>query len=457
MSADYDLIIFGHTPAGVQAALLAAQYQARVTLITQGIDFAPTLPCTPVPPLPSDQWQPAVALTLAALNAPAMLAAQGIEVITARGEFVRKPRLSVAVAGRLLRSRAYLIASDTVALIPDIPGLKDVSYQTIATIAPQLDTLTPAHHVVVLGDEPMGLAIAQRLARQKVQVTLIVKTTTLLPAADPEAIALLQAQLEVDGIQLLTATDVTQVRQIQDQVWIQAGHQAIAADTLLVALGSSPNLEGLNLEAAAVSWSAQGIPVNAHLQTTNPKIYACPGRDRGDVTYLEHLAIQQAHIAVWNALFLPIKTLPAGAIARLVPTVPELLSLGLSETQAKQRYGRDICILQQPFSTLAKAQWQGDTTGFCKLIVRRNGQILGAHLFGAQAGELGGAIALAMQQNLSVQTLATLVYPASTFAAIIPATAAEWQRQRQSQPQWPWNWRRDWLAEFFSWQRSRSR
>jgi pyruvate/2-oxoglutarate dehydrogenase complex dihydrolipoamide dehydrogenase (E3) component len=97
-----------------------------------------------------------------------------------------------------------------------------------------------------------------------------------------------------------------------------------------------------------------------------------------------------------------------------------------------------------------KAQLQGETTGFCKLLVHRNGTLLGAHIVGSQAEELIGTIALAMQQNLKIQAIADLILPTTSLSEIIHQTAAEWDRyrlQRNTKLQ-------DWLEGFFNWRRS---
>ncbi len=458
MSVDYDLVILGGSPAGIYAARYAAQFHARVALIDQGIAPVPELPVFLEAPAPLVQWQTAVTTAVGALDSPAALAAAGIDVISGQGEFVRRPRLGVVVGDRALQSRAYLLATGTRPLIPNIPGLDAVPYHTVETLIPNWESLTPDQHVVILGDEPVGLAIAQALVRRQVRVTLIVSTATLLPEGDVEAVDWLQAHLEADGVTLLTATAVTQVRQIGEQIWLQSGDRAIAADLLLVTPRSVPMVAGLNLEAANVKGQAAGmaggsvpdyaVAVNAKMQTSNPRIYACFGQWKHH--FLGHYAVQQAAIAVENILFWPTKTVDQRGVTQLIPTTPGLLSVGLSEQEARQRYGSDTIVLRQLFRTVAAAQWQGAPTGFCKVMVRRRGEILGAQIAGPNAGELGAAIALAVRQKLKIQALATLVMPSLTTASILAATAQDWQQQR-----WQQQWRRDWLEEFFSWRRSR--
>jgi pyruvate/2-oxoglutarate dehydrogenase complex dihydrolipoamide dehydrogenase (E3) component len=460
MPTAYDLVILGSSPAGIHAARQAAQYHARVALVTQNISPIAPLPVS-APPHPTAAWWPAVAEILATQQAPSVLAAEGIDVIVGEGEFVRKPVFQVVAQGRSLPARAYLLATGTVPKLPMWDGLAAVPYYTPVTIAPHLDQFTPGHRVVVLGDDPMALAIAQRLLSQKVQVTVIVASATLLPTEDAEAVDLLQAMLEAEGLTVITTTAVTQIRRIQDQIWVQAGEQVIAADALLLAPESQPNLQSLNLESAKVKSDANGLVINPKQQTTNPRIYTCFGLDRITPYAQDLLAHRQADVALWNALFWPLKTVCTRALPRTVPTQPALYSLGLTEQHARQRYGKAVLVVRQSFNSLPLVQWKGTagqgtagqgtaTGGLCKLVTHRNGQILGAQILGPAAVELGSAIALALHHRLPVIALAQLATPAQSFAPILSHIALEWQRQRRAQTRW----RQDWLEEFWSLRRS---
>ena len=138
---------------------------------------------------------------------------------------------------------------------------------------------------------------------------------------------------------------------------------------------------------------------------------------------------------------------------RVIPWVifsePQLARVGLTEVQARRIYNRDVLVLQQHFKSVAAAQIKGEITGVCKLIVRRNGMILGAAIVGSQAGELINVIALAIASRLKVDAIATLapVYP--SFSEILQQTAAQYRQAKLNNPNL-----QNFLEGFFSFRRS---
>ena len=492
MPVDYDLVVIGSSAAGIQAAIAAAQLKARVVLVDQGcatskISDAPVLSAmgqtlkqlqrgeqlglgTTEAAFPSEatlwtqaqRWSVAAKAASAEPQSPAVLSAMGIEVISGSGEFHRKPKLGWLVNGRSLRSRAYLLAIDSLrvslqteptavgtvlAPLAAIDGLTTVGYLTADVVLQKLPALA-SRQLVIIGRDAIGIELAQSLVRLGRSVMLIVPDAQLLPHEDAEAAFLIQAQLEAEGVEVLTETSVSQVREIDGKKWVQAGNRAIETDEIILAMTPPFDQTSLNLPAANVKQSSSGILVNAKLQTTNPRIYACRGRIAGYDT--PHIAIADAKVALKNALFLPIAKVSERPVPTVVATHPPLARVGQTETTAVQRYGADVIILRQPFKTLAKAQLQDETTGFCKLLVHRNGELLGAHIAGWQADELISTIALAMQQKLTIQAIASLVLPSSSLAVILQQTAAEWQRLRLQK-----NTRlQDFLEGFFNWRRS---
>ena len=440
MPSDYDLVIIGATAAGIYAAELAAQQKARVALVQQGEAaeevwrragaeicrsalFRQALVSDVIGPSvkgwPIQPWVETVIADQPALQSPALLAAAGVDYIAAMGEFCRKPQPGLLVEGRLLRSRAYLIATSAHPIIPSIPGLSEVNYLTLEQRWPALP-----QNLVILGSDPGGVEVAQTWAYLGGQVTLIVNEALILPLADPAAAFLVQAQLEADGVRVLTHTKVTQVRQIDNKIWLQAGDEAIATDALLLATERQLAVASLNLAALGVE---SLVPINAQQQTTNPQVYVCNSSpNRADRAALaRHEARMVLRHLGWVA------ATSNRAVPQVVLTQPELAWVGLTTAQAQSQFGSDLLILSTNFKTNLKAQILGTTTGFCKLLVRRNGTIVGAHLVGQDASEMIGPIALAMQQNLPVYTLAHLTLPSATLAEIVTQTAQQWEQQRQ--------------------------
>jgi len=414
------------------------------------------------------QWAQAVVETCSEQNSPAILGSLGVDVIAGSGEFCRRPHLGFVVNNRRLRSRTYLIATGSRPQIPDIEQLETIGYFTPADIwrggeifnsnlgmeyetsstpmsenEPHLGTdcitspTLPLSHSphpqlqgswLVIGSSPIGVELAQTLSRLNCEVTLATSTSQILPNEDLEASRLLQAQLEAQGIRILTESPVSQVQRIEDKIWVQAGDRAIEADKILLATGQQPNIEALNLEGVGVKYNRQGLELNEKLQTTNPRIYAC-----GDVAagyQLAHVAQYEASIALKNALFAPLFKVDYRIIPRAIFCDPQLARVGLTETQARQRYGKDVLVVRQYFKTLDKAQLLAETTGFCKIIGRQNGEILGASIIGPEASELIGAIALAIRHKIKVKALADLPHVSPTLSEIIHKTALEWQQQR---------------------------
>lgn len=449
MSVDYDLIILGATPAGIQAAIAATTLKARVALITQGItstaapelvshhallQVAHTKKQTQFPgpfqvaPAPPDQWhQVAPWLEAVVMNVEATrvtgLAYQGVDVLDGRGQFCRKPGLRVQAGDRTLQARGYLLTMDEQPTIPPISGLETITYSTPATFPSKIATLAPAAQVAILGSGKTAVELAQALSYLGFQTTLLTQQACLLPEADRDVSQAIQAQLEADGVVVRLQTLIHQIQAKGGQSQIHLDAEILVVDEVVLATGQAPNGAALNLTAAGVRWSSHGIVVSRKQQTTQPRIYACEGRWGGEC--FAHLATAEATIALKNILFLPGFKVKVQSLPLAIHTSPAVAWVGLTEAQAIRRHGRkNVFILQQAFHTVPKAHMRNDLNGFCKLVVHRNGTLLGAHLVGEQGSELINVLALAMQHKLKVGAIAALPCPTSTLAEILKHTAA---------------------------------
>ena len=155
---------------------------------------------------------------------------------------------------------------------------------------------------------------------------------------------------------------------------------------MLVATGRAANVEGLNLEAAGVVYTARGVTVDKGLRTSQRHIYAI-----GDVAgglQFTHVANYHAGLVIRNALFrLPV-TNRTDIIPHVTFTDPELAQVGLTEAEAVKEFGPSVTVVRWPFHDNDRAQTERKTAGLIKAVIGKGGKILGVGIVGANAGEL---------------------------------------------------------------------
>ena len=473
MAVEYDVVAIGGGSGGLVIAAAAAQLKAKVALVERASLGGDCLwyGCVPSKSLihasriaydlknaarfgiycqnPQIDFAKAnshVQNAIAAIqphDSPERFQSLGVDVIFGEGQFI--DRQTFEVNGRKLKARAFACATGSRPKIPPIPGLKAAGYLTNEQVF-SLKQLPSS--LAVIGGGPIGCELGQAFSRLGSEVTIIASSDHLLPKEDPEAALVIQQQLESEGIRVITATRVERVEQIDGKKHLWAGTQKITADEILVAAGRTPNVESLNLEAAGVEVGERGILVNEKLQTTNPRIYAC-----GDVIggyQFTHVAGYEASIVLKNALFFPVTKANYRVIPWATFTDPELARVGLTEKQAKEQYGDDVYVLKQDFSGVDRAQAEAATKGFAKIITRGNGEILGAHLVGASAGELLHEIVLAMSNNLKISALSAIIHIYPTLAEVNSKAALLLTKQKYAKNQRLQNL----LLRFFSLMRS---
>jgi pyruvate/2-oxoglutarate dehydrogenase complex dihydrolipoamide dehydrogenase (E3) component len=346
----------------------------------------------------------------------------GVEVIFGDGQFIDKNTFEVN--GQKLTARAFVVATGSRAAIPDLEGLDEAGYLTNE----QVFSLTEVpKSLAVIGAGPIGCELGQALSRLGVEVTIIDSGNQILPKEEAETAEIIEKQLISEGIKIIKQTKAEKIALKEGKKYLLLNNkETLIVDEILLAAGRSPNIENLGLENAGIETTKKGIKVNQKLQTTNPKIYAC-----GDVIggyQFTHIAGYEATVVIQNALFFPSKKADYRVIPWATFTDPEIARVGLSEREAREIYGDNLVILQQDFANVDRAQTEGKTAGFAKIITTKKGAILGAHLVGTTAGDLIHEIVLAMNNNLKVTTLTGIhIYP--TLAEINSKTALQFTKQ----------------------------
>ena len=472
MAVKYDIVIIGGGSAGLVVASAAAQLKAKVALVERhklGGDCL-WFGCVPSKSLihasrvayqvknaarfgiytesPEIEFAKAtghaqqVIANIQPHDSPERFRGLGVEVIFGEGKFIDQKTFEVD--GQKLTARAFVIATGSRPAIPSVEGLNSAGFLTNEKV---FDLKERPNSLAIIGAGPIGCELGQAFSRLGSNVTIISSKSHILPKEEPEAALIVQEQFESEEINILKKVRAEKVEVVDGKKQVTAGGKNIIVDEILVAGGRLPNVESLNLKVAGVEVGKSGIIVNEKLQTTNSKIYAC-----GDVIggyQFTHVAGYEAVVALTNALFFPISKVNYRVIPWATFTDPELARVGLTEQQAKERYGDDVYVLKQPFSGVDRAQAEAATTGFGKIITKGNGEILGAHLVGISAGELIHEIVLAMSNNLPVSALTRIhVYP--TLSEVNSKAGLLLKKQKYAKNLSQQNL----LEKFFSWRRS---
>ncbi|MEM6836418.1 MAG: NAD(P)/FAD-dependent oxidoreductase [Cyanobacteria bacterium P01_C01_bin.120] len=454
MAVDYDLVVIGGGSAGLVAASAGAQLNAKVALIEKeprlGGDCL-HYGCVPSKSLihagrvAHDVKNAAIygieasihdirireALghvhrvidTIQEHDSTERFESLGVEVIYGEGQF--RDRQTFEINGRQLKARTFLIATGGRPSLPPISGIKEAGYLTNLNV---FDVQQRPDSLAVIGAGPIGCELGQAFSRLGSDVTIIASRSHIMPIEEPEAAKVVQAQLEAEGIRVVTATRAKEVIvENGKKVILTNTGDRIVVDEILVAAGRVPNIESLNLQAAGVDVGKEGVIVNGKLQTTNPKIYAA-----GDVIggyQFTHVAGYEGAVAMQNALIFPTKKADYHVIPWATFTEPELARVGLTEEQARKRYDDDVMVLRHNFDHVDRALAEGAGIGFAKFITRKNGEILGAHIVGPAAGELIHEAVLAMSYKLKVGALKSIIHVYPTLAEVNSKTALQLTKQ----------------------------
>lgn len=352
---------------------------------------------------------------------PEVFEAEGINVLFGAPEFLDNH--TIQLGGKRISSKKFVLCTGSHPFVPSIEGLEEVGYLTNETV---FDLEVLPRSMIVLGAGPIGTELSAALNRLGVKVTVVERSADILEKDDKELVGRLVRTLRAEGVTILTETQAKRFSRRGKAVIVdiedKQGPGQIEAESVLVCVGRRPNLDGLTLEKAGVEYASNGIKVDSHLKTTAGNIYAC-----GDVVppYLfTHIAEYEAIVATTNACFgLPIKKVSYDHVLWTTYTDPELAHAGLTEEQARERYGDEIRIYRWEHKDVDRAKTDLAQNGLSKFLCDRNGKLLGIHILGHGAGELMHEAQLAKSLGLPFSKIASVVhaYPSYCDAVRQPA------------------------------------
>jgi len=333
------------------------------------------------------------------------------------GEPVFRDEHTIDLGGKKLSAKNWVIATGSSPVAPPIPGLHDTPYLTNKEIF-SLERLPSS--MTILGAGPIGIEMAQAFNRLGTQVVVVDRADQILLKEDKDMADTLQAVLREEGvtfyleasIEAATAgasgKEVTLIDRFGEK-------RVLISDEILVAMGRSPNIQGLGLKAIGVDFDGTGISVDSRLRTTHKHIYAA-----GDVNggfQFTHAAGYEGGIVVSNAIFhLPRKTdytfLPWCTYAD-----PELASIGMNEKTAQLKR-IEYSVWTEAFKDNDRSLAEEEKAGKIKMILDDKEKPIGVQILGPRAGDLLSEWVAIFNGKVKLSTLAAAVHPYPTIGEI---------------------------------------
>jgi mercuric reductase len=452
---NYDLIIIGSGTAGASAATTAAHLgQFRVVMVERGTLWGTCVNygcipskfmltaaeklhgqvrCSQGGQLPPDQGlaeileQKNVLIEkLRRKKYTNIIETLGVEIIRGEASFLSPTELQVG--DQVMTAPRFIIATGSSPTFPPLEGLETVRPMT------NIEALEPEaipESLVIVGGRALGLEFAQLYAHLGTKVTLLQRSSRIIPEEEPEISLLMSQYLGEEGIDIRTGVDLAKVAKDGDRIRVSARIEGkpveFSAEQILFATGRSPDTRGLHPERAGVQTGKDGaVLVDETLRTSTPGIYAA-----GDVIgepQLETNAKYGGSVAAGNALGSRRITFDRTRLPHAVFTTPQVAGVGLTEEHARRK-GVQVVTRCTRMDVLARSEMMGDARGMIKMVAEAGSlRILGVHICSPFAAEILQPCVLAVHHRLTVEDLIDATYIFPTLTEVIWVCARAFRR-----------------------------
>jgi len=443
----YDIAILGGGPGGYVAALHAGIKGARVALIERDRvgGICVTVGCIPSKALLDSShayWvtthgeehgifvegarfdlskavarkDAVVAQNVAGVEQ--LLKARKVDLIKGEGTLVSPTQLKVRTASgeQAIDAKNVIVATGSKVGMPPIKGLAESN--PLDNVG-ALSLTTAPKRLIVIGGGAIGLELGTFYAELGSEVTVLEMLPQPIAYADPELVRLLVRALQSRGITIVSEAKVTEVSRAGGIVRVTAevggASKAFEGDEVLLGAGRVANLTGV--ENAGFATNRLGVTVDEHMRTSVKGVWAigdCIGDPRAPK--LAHVASTQGEVAV-DTILGEEAAMDYDVVPNVVYTHPEIAQVGLTEAQAKEKYGDEVKVARFSFKASGRARALGESDGVTKIVAAGKDQrIVGVHIVGPQASELIAEATLAMRLEATTDDVIATIHAHPTLA-----------------------------------------
>jgi dihydrolipoamide dehydrogenase len=454
--SDYDVIVLGAGPGGYVCAIRSAQLGLKTAIVDK-------------------QWLGGVCLNVGCIPSKALLRnAEIAHILQERGKdfgfsfdnlqldfsaavkrsrqvserlvkgvgfLMRKNKIDVHMGTGKLTGRDTLTVTDEDGKTTELKGKNIVIASGASSTVPQgwevdgekivtyLEAILQEKRpesVIIIGGGPIGVEFATIWHSYGTEVTIVEMLPHLVPLEDEEVSVELEKNFKRRGIKFLTGHKVESLEAKEGGVQVKVsgkdGEKTLQGEQALIAVGFRPNTGDLGLEEVGVKLNERGfVEIDERMATNVPGLWAI-----GDVTgklLLAHVASAQGIVCAENIAGAETITLDYEMMPKATYCQPQVASFGITESQAEER-GHEVRVGKFLFQPNGKALGMGEPAGFIKIVTdSRYGEILGAHMIGAEVTELLPELTLAQMMELTPEQIARNVHAHPTLSEVIMEAA----------------------------------
>jgi dihydrolipoamide dehydrogenase len=446
----FDLIVIGSGPGGYIAAIRASQLKMKVAIIEKYKTLGGT--CGNVGCIPSKAWLDSSERYFETLHSHDV---HGIEVKDVKLDTKKMSARVAKVVSELATGVAFLMKKNKITVFEGHGSFKDkntviikgekgtqeiqgkniiiatgskpstlpnvkIDKERIITSTEALKLEEVPKHLIVIGGGVIGLELGSVFKRLGAKVSVVEFADSVIATMDQDLGKELHKVLKKEGMEFYLGHGVTEVTRKGNEVTVKAKAKAdesvieLKGDYVLMAVGRRPYTDGLNMEAAGLKVDERGrVPVNDHLQTTVPHIYAI-----GDVIKGAMLAHKAEEEGVYVAELMAGQKphVNYNLIPGVVYTWPEVAGVGPTEQELKQK-GVQYKVGKFPFIASGRAKASNEKDGFVKVLADKNtDEILGVHMIGPRAADMIAEAVVAMEFRASAEDIGRISHAHPTYA-----------------------------------------